>query len=231
LFVLWGEPDGGRRIAIGELWRDDQGFAFGYGHEIDLATEKGFRLLPEFPLRRDLAAPYRSPYLFATFAQRIPSPKRPDFDRILESWGVHAQDSQLQILARSGGVQMTDRIELAEYRAADDTLERPLIARVSGMKFYTGGERLEDDAVVLLAREPQNLRDAHTTAVLTEDGQQVGYVPRQYSQAVARLLDRQVPLIARALRRLTSPADGGRWLIEIMRAGHAPEPNGRERGV
>jgi hypothetical protein len=218
LFVLWGEPDGGRRLAIGELWRDAQGFAFGYGHEVDLAIEKGFRLLPEFPVRRELDAPYRSPYLFATFAQRIPSPRRPDFERILESWGVHAQDSQLQILARSGGVQMTDRIELAEYRAVDDALERPLIARVAGMKFYEGGEHLEDDAVVLLAREPQNLHDADATAIFTKDGQQVGYVPRQYTQALARLLDAGVPLIARTLRRLTSPADGGRWLVEILRS-------------
>lgn len=82
--MLWGEPEGGRRLAIGELWRDAQGFAFGYGHEIDLATGKGFRLLAEFPVRRELASPYRSPYLFATFAQRIPSPRRPDFEQILE---------------------------------------------------------------------------------------------------------------------------------------------------
>jgi hypothetical protein len=216
---LWGEPEGGRRLAIGELWRDAQGFAFGYGHEIDLAVEKGFRLLPEFPVRRELDAPYRSAYLFATFAQRIPSPRRPDFDRILESWGVRAGDSQLEILARSGGVQMTDRIELAEYRAIDDPLERPLVLRVAGMKHYRGAGRVKEGDVVLLAREPHNIHDACATAILTEAGEQVGYVPRQYARLLATLLDARVVLTAKALRRLTEPADGGRWLVQIVRQG------------
>jgi hypothetical protein len=215
--VLWGEPEGGRRLAIGELWRDAQGFAFGYGHEIDVAMERGFRLLPEFPVRRELDSPYRSAYLFATFAQRIPSPRRPDFERILESWGVRAGDSQLEILARSGGIQMTDRIELAEYRTADDPLERPLVVRVAGMRHYPGGSRVKEGDVVLLGREPHNIHDASATAILTEAGEQVGYVPRQYAQLVAALLDARIPLGAKALRRLAEPADGGRWLVQITR--------------
>ncbi len=215
--MLWGEPEGGRRLAIGELWRDAQGFAFGYGHEIDLATQKGFRLLPEFPVRRELTLPYRSAYLFATFAQRIPSPRRPDFERILESWGVRAGDSQLEILARSGGVQMTDRIELAEYRAANDPLERPLIIRVAGMRHYSGGSRVKEGDVVLLTREPHNAHDSSATAILTEAGEQVGYVPRQYAKLVAALLDARTLLSARALRRLAEPADGGRWLVQVAR--------------
>lgn len=215
--MLWGEPEGGRRLAIGELWRDAQGFAFGYGHEIDLATEKGFRLLAEFPVRRELASPYRSLYLFATFAQRIPSPRRQDFERILESWGVRTVDSQLDILARSGGVQMTDRIELAEYRAHDDPLERPLVIRVAGMRHYPGGSLVKDGDAVLLAREPHNIHDACATAIRTEAGEQIGYVPRQYAQLMAALLDSRIRLSATALRRLVEPADGGRWLVQITR--------------
>jgi len=215
--VLWGEPDGGRRIVIGELWQDTQGFAFGYGHEIDAATEKGFRLLPEFPLRRGLDAPYRSGHLFATFAQRIPSPRRPDFQQILASWGVQDGDSQLAILARSGGVQLTDRIELAEYRAPDDALAAPLVVRVAGMRHYTGAGSLGEDDAVLLRREPGNAHDANATAILTAAGVQVGYVPRQYAEFVARLIDAGVPVSARALGRLTDPVDGGRWLVRLAR--------------
>jgi hypothetical protein len=203
---------------IGELWRDARGFGFAYGHELDLAIEKGFRLLPEFPVRRECDSPYRSGYLFATFAQRIPSPKRPDFERILESWGVKADDSQLEILARSGGVQMTDRIELAEYRAADDPLERPLTVRISGMQHYKGGEQLDEGSAVRLEREPQNEYDSFATALLTRSGEKIGYVPRQYAKAVARLLDARVCLEARALGRLTEPGDGGRWLVRIGRS-------------
>ena len=216
---MWGEPEGGRRLTIGELWQDDQGFAFGYGHEIDRATEKGFRLLPEFPVRRELDSPYRSAYLFATFAQRIPSPRRPDFEQILESWGVHAGDSPLEILARSGGVQMTDRIELAEYRPDDDQVEQPLVLRVAGMRHYQGAGHLEEGEAVLLQREPHNSHESCATAILTKGGEKVGYVPQQYSKLIARLLDAGVPLEAKTLRRLTEPADGGRWLVQVRRQG------------
>lgn len=201
VLVLWGEPEHGTRRVIGELWRDPQGFAFGYGHELDLAIQKGFRLLPEFPLFRGLEAPYRSPYLFGTFAQRIPSPKRADYQRILESWGVQAGDSQLEILARSGGVQLTDRIELAEHRSEDDPLERPLIVRVAGMKHYTGDAQIAERDPLVLKREPHNAHDTHATAIFTEGGFQVGYVPRQYAKPVARLLDEHAPLSKH-------PADG-----------------------
>ena len=214
---MWGEPEGGRRLAIGELWCDAQGFAFGYGHEVDLASEKGFRLLPEFPVRRELDAPYRSAYLFATFAQRIPSQRRPDFEQILESWGVRAGDSELEILARSGGVQMTDRIELAEYRSDDDALEQPLVVRVAGMKHYTGASRVKEGDSVLLEREPHNAYESCATAILTEGGEKIGYVPQQYAKLIAALLDAGVALEAQALRRLTEPADGGRWLVQLSR--------------
>jgi hypothetical protein len=188
---LWGEPEGGRRLVIGELWQDAQGFAFGYGHEVDLATEKRFRLLPEFPVRRELDSPYRSTHLFATFAQRIPSPRRPDFERILESWGVRAGDSQLEILARSGGVQMTDRIELAEYRRDDDLLEQPLVLRVAGMRHYQGASHIKEGDAVLLEREPHNSYESCATAILTESGEEDRLCAAAVRQAHGRAAQRR----------------------------------------
>jgi hypothetical protein len=126
LWVLWGEPIEGRRRCIGELWRDAEGYAFSYVDEVQAARAEGFRMLPEFPELNDVEAPYRARYLFPTFAQRIPSPKRRDFDAIMASWGVAHADNPLEVLAASGGVQMTDRIELSEHRPADDDLAVPL---------------------------------------------------------------------------------------------------------
>src|SRR5882757_102701 len=75
LFVLWRAPDDGTRLPIGELWRMPAGFAFGYVDDLKGAFERGFRLLTEFPVHQTCHDPYRSAYLFPTFAQRIPSPK------------------------------------------------------------------------------------------------------------------------------------------------------------
>lgn len=213
---MWGEPDDGTRRVIGELWRDASGFSFAYGHDIAKAKAKGFRLLPEFPEERGPSAPYRARHLFATFAQRIPSPKRRDFDRIMESWGVSRKHNPLEVLARSGGIQMTDRIELLEARSEIDDLEAPLIARIAGMKKHPGSARIRVGSLLGLEREPTNQFDACATKI-TADGEKAGYVPRPYSALIARLLDSGVRLEAKAVRQLGDPADVGRWVISITR--------------
>jgi hypothetical protein len=45
-------------------------------------------------------------------------------------------DDPFEILAASGGIQMTDRIELAEHRAEGDDLSVPLFIRVAGTRYY-----------------------------------------------------------------------------------------------
>jgi hypothetical protein len=216
LWVVWGEPDDGTRRVVGELWRDASGYAFAYGHEIAKAKQKGFRLLAEFPEERELSSPFRSSYLFATFAQRIPSPKRRDFDRIMQSWGVLQTDNALEVLARSGGIQMTDRIELLEPRSETDDLHTPLFVRIAGMKKHAGAAHIRAGEPLALEREPTNEFDTHATKIVA-GGEKAGYVPRPYSALVARLLDAGVKLEARAVRQLGDPADVGRWVVGLAR--------------
>jgi len=216
LWVVWGEPDDGARRIVGELWRDPSGYAFAYGHELAKAKQKGFRLLAEFPDERTINAPFRASCLFATFAQRIPSPKRRDFDRIMESWGVVRTDNALEVLARSGGIQMTDRIELLEARSEPDELRTPLVVRLAGMKKHAGAAHICVGELLTLEREPTNEFDTHATKIVA-GGEKAGYVPRPYSALVARLLDAGVQLEARAVRQLGDPADVGRWVIGIAR--------------
>jgi HIRAN domain len=215
LWVIWGEPDDGTRRVIGELWRDAEGFAFGYGHELQLALAKGFRMLPEFPESSRLETPYRAAYLFATFAQRLPSPKRGDFLRIIKSWGVADLDNPLEALALSGGIQMTDRIELAEYRAPDDDLSSPLLVRIAGMKKHHGATDIRAGADLALKREPENAYDVAATMFIAPNGVKAGYVPRQYSAIVARRLDAGHVVTATAVRQLSVPADEGRWVVRL----------------
>lgn len=113
LFVLWRAPEalGGTRHVVGFLSRDDGGYSYEYADDLTSAEAQGFQVLPEFP---DTCRAYRARHLFATFAQRIPAPSRPDYRSILASWHVEDADDLMEILAKSGGVQVTDRIELAE---------------------------------------------------------------------------------------------------------------------
>lgn len=216
--MLWGEPQEGRRLQIGELWKDAAGYAFAYVREAQAAEVEGFRVLPEFPELRDARAPYRSPYLFPTFAQRLPSPKRADFDDLMATWGVVNIDNPLEVLAASGGVQMTDRIELAEHRPDDDELASPLFIRVAGTRYYAeAADRVSENVPLQLVREPANEHDALATMLLAPDGRQLGYVPKQYSAIVARHLDAGVSLSAVAVRWLTVPGDRRRLVVRLTR--------------
>ena len=217
LLVLWSDPVTKRRHVVGQLWRTaDDGYAFAYDTDIEGALQAGFSLLPEFPAHRTLSDPYRSPTLFSTFAQRIPSSRRPDYFDILKSWGVEHTEDPMEILALSGGVQLTDRLELAEFRATDDDLTRPLQFRVAGEQFYSGAAALSQGDHVELRRERDNAHDARATQVRVVAGDVVGYVPRQYASIVARVLDSGRELDAVAVRRLILPQDRDRWVIRVQ---------------
>jgi hypothetical protein len=217
LWVMWGEPEEGRPRRIGKLWKDAEGYAFAYVPEVRVAQAEGFRLLPEFPEPRADQAPYRSRYLFATFAQRVPSPKRTDFDAIMASWRIADVDDPLEILAASGGVQMTDRIELAEHRTDDDELSVPLFIRVAGTRDYEPAEQVHAGMELQLVREPDKVEDEFATMLRTPDGQQIGYVPAQYSRIVARVLDAGHSVRAVAVLWQAVPASPRRLIVRLSR--------------
>lgn len=225
LFVIWSAPSDGGRHVVGHLTRQRVGSTFHFWYEADVsaAVTKGFTFLPAFPEHRQIDAPYEARYLFATFADRIPSAQRTDAGRMLESWGVEHPDDQFEVLAKSGGLRATDRIELAEYRAMDDPLSEPLEFRVAGMKHVPSDSRgaLVVGATLKFERERCNPHDPHATIVArTADGMRAGYVPRQYSAMIANLLDLGVELDAVAIRELVLPDDAPRWVVRTTRARH-----------
>ena len=216
LFVIWRRPADGTRHVVGELWRDGEGYAFAYWAILPFA--EAFSLLPEFPEHRVSPDTYRASYLFPTFAQRVPSPTRADIADLMAAWGVEHVDDPLEVLARSGGVQTTDRLELAEYRPDDDSLERPLEMRVAGATHIDDLGTLSAGDPLDLRREPANPHDPCATLFLFKGEQKIGYVPRQYAAIVARLLDAGTALQAVAIRRLLLPPEGGRWVVRVSRA-------------
>jgi hypothetical protein len=200
LRVTWSLPTSGERVSIGILSFDGTRYHFkrlpGYAR----AKEAGF-WSPELERDETLS----SPFLFALFAQRIPSSTRPDFDRMMREWGVDNPDDRFEILAASGGRLKTDQVELFEERPITDTLTRPLRFRVAGVKYYDGAAHVRAGDELELRPEPTNEQDADATMVLLHNGRKLGYVPRPYAPLFARLLRGGVTLRARALRELNIP--------------------------
>lgn len=217
LYVLWREPtDDGHRHVIGHLWEGGGEYHFAYVPTLGAAKARGFQALVEFP---DESQRYTSRYLFPTFAQRVPSPARPDFQRLMAAWDVARPDDRMEILARSGGLQVTDRIELAPFRAEDDDLAEALEFRVAGARHRVEHLELEVGAAIVLRAEPGNPVDPHAVRVEDESGGFAGYVPRQYSALVARMVGRGVRHSARVVRELLEPGSATpRAVVRVERA-------------
>lgn len=216
LLVLWREPtDDGSRHVVGHLREANGEYSFEYATELGAAKAQGFQLFLEFPVERDV---YTSRYLFPSFSQRVPSPARPDFGRLMQSWGVVNADDKMEILAKSGGLQLTDRIELAEFRNEDDALAQPLEFRVAGARHRDPAPTFDVGMVVTLRAEPENVADAFAVRVEDTAGAFAGYVPRQYSRLVSRWLGERTTLHARVVRLLVEPGSAaGRAVVLVER--------------
>ena len=222
LQVLWIDEDRRERFIIGSLRREPEGFVFTYG-DLTGAKRHGFTPLPEFP---DSDREYASRELFATFSERLPDPRRPDYARFLSELGLEAPAAAFEILARSGGMLATDRIELAEERSVGDDFTRPLVFQVRGTQHHLKPEDrpLSPGEELRVGREPTNGYDPHACPLLRDDDAKVGFVPKSYSLAVAAAVDRGLSLrvtIRRSviLPRQSDPA-GSRptWIAELFRS-------------
>jgi len=217
LFVLWRTPDEARRrFIVGQLWRERGTFFFGYAADISQAESHGFRRLAEFPEPRSIERPYDSEgYLFPTFAQRIPSPRRPDYSELMRQWQVDHVDDHFEVLARSGGILATDGIELAEYRALDDPITEPLRMRVAGTRFYDGKQLAAEGAQVRLVPEPDNTRDPNAVKIVLGDGVTLGFVPYCYAELLRVHLAKGELVEAKLLRPIVLQSDPRRRQLEV----------------
>lgn len=50
-------------------------------------------------------------------------------------------------------------------------------------------ETVNNDDKLILQREPNNIYDIHAIMVLTQDGQQIGYIGKQYAEILAPMMD------------------------------------------
>lgn len=216
LFVLWAPQK--RRHVVGTLSREPGMFTFRYADNLGITEASGFEELTGFSRSK---REFRSPHLFAAFSHRVPSPRRPDFEELIDEWGVENPDDAFEILARSGGLQVMDSVELAEYRAPEDRLETPLLFRVAGPSYGDdpNGRAVSPGDRVVLRREPSNTFDPSAVLVESSNGARLGYVPRQYADLVSGLLADGELLVAEATRKLLVPGEGRRWVI---RAWHEP---------
>lgn len=156
--------------------RDETTFEFVYTVGAELYPD--LVPLPGFP---DLHRRYENTELFPLFTSRQMPRRRPDYPSFVEQLNLPIEADPFEVLGRSEGKRMTDRIEVFPDPKRDSE------GRLTTVFFARGVRHLPEatDAIttlhigeeLLLANEPQNRFNPRARLINTQTGHGVGYVP------------------------------------------------------
>jgi hypothetical protein len=182
LFVAWQDPPTRSWFLIGRLTVENGTYRFQYVRGAQEAEDKGG--LQPFGVFPELHRTYDSDELFPIFAKRVLSPSRPEYSDFVGWLGLTGADiDPVELLARSGGQSVTDRLEIFPF--PEKTGENNYHSH-----FFAHGLRHLSEAAVdrinclkaqerlYLANEFQNPQDPKAMLLCTEDHWIVGYCPR-----------------------------------------------------
>lgn len=181
LILTWQNTSTRQWYPIARLSKQMEGYIFRYTNGAKLAQQVGFiglAGLNEFEIE------HRSETLFPLFRNRILNKSRPERSEFLDWLGLSLETySEMEELARSGGVKVTDQFQL--YPVPEKKNGRYQVF------FFTQGHRYLNkhyqDRVATLANEErlylckdfQNPQDNNAMLLRTQDPVDfVGYVPR-----------------------------------------------------
>lgn len=191
--VLRQDPETREYAVVGRLEREGDEYVFRYAPGVS-DTPSATRL-PGFP---DLTRTYRSPALFATFSNRVMTPRRDSYQDYLGLLGLQGSEPEpFEVLARTWGTRTTDRIQVLPVPRVDQT------GHLQTRFLVHGGGHVDPDGRALsrvhvgdqlqLRHEPENAVDARAVLVLRVEGEdRLGYIPRPLAPFIHALWDANV---------------------------------------
>ena len=187
LHLVWKDPKTRRNFIVGELIRSDT-FKFQYCGEYRDAQEHGWQKLTAFPDERV----YESPVLFPVFSSRLPDPKRRDIDSILDKYKLSKYDA-FDLLGQNGGRLPIDTYEfIRPIFPEEENIQREFY--IMGIRHVAlcQGENCEllpnvkINDFLKLVPESENSVDKNAIKVVTNLGDDLGYVPRYYNKEILK---------------------------------------------
>jgi len=134
--------------------------------------------LPGFP---DLNRRYESTDLFPLFTNRQMPRRRPDYGSFLEKLNLPIEADPFEVLGRSEGRRMTDRIEVFPEPERDGAGHLSTVFFTRGVRHIRGAsEAIEELSLgdnLALANEPDNKVDPRARLINTQTSRAVGYLP------------------------------------------------------
>lgn len=231
LVVAWQNPESRLISPVGVL---DHGSRTHYRFRyLRRAAElEGFEPFLSFP---DFARAYVATSLFPLFAQRIMSPRRPDFAQFLRQLDLDERATPWEQLARSEGRSSGDTVQVFPVPVVEPSGRSECCFLVHGIRHVTGG-RLPELTVgggLQLVAEPENTVNTAAVKVVASTGESLGYVPDLLLEhldvlrsagpvevSVAHVNGPDAPAHLRVLARLVGntppgyrPMSGPRWAL------------------
>lgn len=195
LIVAWRQPNR-LTVPVGVLSRAADGsFEFSYLKGTD--SVDGFR---PFAGLGDLDRTYRSETLFPVIANRLMPRARPDYPEWIDQLGLSNDADLFEILGRSGGLRVTDHVELLPYPQVDDG---ELVTRffVRGIRHLDGAalvaRSLAPGDCLRLRDEPENPVDPDAMLLDAHSREPVGYLPDYLTGTVhsLRAINGELPVV------------------------------------
>lgn len=226
LYVAWRRPDG-LIVPVGCLTeraakRAGTTFSFVYLKAAEL--EADFVPLPGLP---DLHRCYGSDELFPVFANRVMPRERPDYGAFVEHLDLTVEADPFEVLGRSDGVRVTDRIEVFAAPERNDAGDLTTLFFARGIRHLPGASEtaatLEVGDALQLEHEEDNPVTSRALLLNTRTHEAVGWVPHYLLDLFA-----DIELINGAGPRVTvahvNPPSVGPHLRVLCRA-EAPWPD------
>lgn len=177
--VLRQDPDTREYSVVGRLDHEGGQYVFRYAPRVSDDPDEA--PLPGLPDRHQI---YRSRALFATFSNRVMTPRRDSYRDYLGLLGFEGGEAEpFEVLALTWGTRATDRIQV---------LPIPRVGQYGHLQtrfLVHGGGHVDPDGAALrrvtvgdqlqLRHEPANPADARAVLVLRAgDTDRLGYIPR-----------------------------------------------------
>ena len=203
LVVAWQHPEERSIQPVGLLTWDGNGFKFAYIRNV--LSVRDFRPLLGF---EDLYRSYYSEDLFPLFAQRAMDPRRPDYQRYVQTLGLEGDPSPWEQIARSQGRREGDTIQLFPEPEVDGDEVRCMFLVhgirhahkgtkiLNGIRVEVTREQVEDALAKLhpgdklgIVPEPENEKNPQAIVVMGAPQVPVGWVPDLIVEDLQRLME------------------------------------------
>lgn len=154
----------------------DSSFHFSY---LDAYAQAAyFRALPGLP---KVQGGVTSDHLFPFFAERVISSERPDRSITLSYLNLVEPVEPFEILARSGGSRLNDRLEVLPFPEESESGLYSFTFFVHGIRYldetgYSALDQLQSGDALRVEREPSN-PESELALKITRNGASLGYVP------------------------------------------------------